>query len=342
MRSFPLSSHIVSLALLTASFTHSLCAADSRPQAVQQALKQRGFYFGEINGVVDDQTKGALKRFQIREGLTVTGEIDAGTVAALQNESPNSSDAALKKMSARERAQSVIQSDQEFLDKVESLEGRRTANSASSPPAAPTSIRPQQTFSNESPPAAAETTAEIGHSTSSAKTKVEQEAKKRKALSAEPTNLPAVAEHVDRSSSRGDAANERVSSRPSTITEMEMSDFLSDYMRAAEGPTPANEVSFYADEVDYFDNGKVSRSFIENDQRNYYRRWPVRDFQLVSPPQIDRLSGTDATMRFQIRYSLSGNKQTANGMTENLMRIRKAGRNGGLKIVAIRERKIRE
>src|SRR4029434_5175727 len=122
-----------------------------------------------------------------------------------------------------------------------------------------------------------------------------------------------VAEHIGNRSSRGDATDERVSSPPSAITEMEASDFLSEYIRAAEGPSPANEVSFYSDEGDYLDNGKVSRSFIENDQRNYYRRWPVRDFQLVSPPEIDRLSGTEATMHFQIRYSLSDNRRTCKG-----------------------------
>ena len=61
--------------------------------------------------------------------------------------------------------------------------------------------------------------------------------------------------------------------RSAAISEEEVREFVEDYLKAAEGPRPAGEVAFFSEKVDYFDSGKVSRQFIEKDQRNYYRRW---------------------------------------------------------------------
>lgn len=49
----------------------------------QRALKTEGYYSGAETGRMDEETAGAIKRFQIRNGLTVNGELDAGTRAAL-------------------------------------------------------------------------------------------------------------------------------------------------------------------------------------------------------------------------------------------------------------------
>lgn len=59
------------------------CAADERTAKIQAQLKERGFYFGEVDGKPGDETKAAVKRFQIRNGLAVTGETDPGTLEAL-------------------------------------------------------------------------------------------------------------------------------------------------------------------------------------------------------------------------------------------------------------------
>lgn len=49
----------------------------------QAALKTQGFYFGEVNGQEGTETTAALRRFQIRNGLQVTGKLNAETLAAL-------------------------------------------------------------------------------------------------------------------------------------------------------------------------------------------------------------------------------------------------------------------
>ena len=60
-----------------------LSRADDQTQAVQQALKDQGFYYGQIDGQGGPETDAAIRRYQIRQGLDVTGKLDAQTLASL-------------------------------------------------------------------------------------------------------------------------------------------------------------------------------------------------------------------------------------------------------------------
>ena len=57
--------------------------ADQTTSMVQQALKDQGFYYGDVNGQKTADTTAALRRYQIRNGLQITGEIDAETLRSL-------------------------------------------------------------------------------------------------------------------------------------------------------------------------------------------------------------------------------------------------------------------
>src|SRR5687768_10895217 len=57
--------------------------ADENVRALQSRLKAGGFYFGEINGTYDSDTAAAVTRYQIRNGLQITGKLDAPTSHAL-------------------------------------------------------------------------------------------------------------------------------------------------------------------------------------------------------------------------------------------------------------------
>jgi len=50
---------------------------------VQRSLAGQGLYRGPRNGVLNDATRSAIKRFQGSEDLPVTGQIDAFTWVAL-------------------------------------------------------------------------------------------------------------------------------------------------------------------------------------------------------------------------------------------------------------------
>ena len=57
--------------------------ADDNVSKVQRRLKAGGFYFGEINGRYDSDTAAGVTRYQIRNGLQITGKLDAPTRYAL-------------------------------------------------------------------------------------------------------------------------------------------------------------------------------------------------------------------------------------------------------------------
>src|SRR6266849_6242675 len=70
--------------------------ADQAIQNVQEALKDQGFYYGEITGKKNADTTAAIRRYQIRNGLQVTGELNEETLRALERVSPSSSPAIAK------------------------------------------------------------------------------------------------------------------------------------------------------------------------------------------------------------------------------------------------------
>src|SRR5580693_4230345 len=57
--------------------------ADPKMESVQQALKDEGFYYGEITGQKDADTTAAIRRYQIRNGLQITGDLNPETLKSL-------------------------------------------------------------------------------------------------------------------------------------------------------------------------------------------------------------------------------------------------------------------
>lgn len=57
--------------------------ADPLMESVQRALKDRGFYYGEITGQKDADTSAAIRRYQIRNGLKITGDLNPETQKSL-------------------------------------------------------------------------------------------------------------------------------------------------------------------------------------------------------------------------------------------------------------------
>ena len=62
-------------------FVVTLCAvslgrADQAIRSLQQTLKDQGFYYGAVTGDKSAETTAAIRRYQIRNGLPVTGEIN--------------------------------------------------------------------------------------------------------------------------------------------------------------------------------------------------------------------------------------------------------------------------
>lgn len=61
----------------------SLARADETVRQVQEELRKRNLYFGNIDGQTSPVLVDALKRYQTRKGFAVTGKVDADTATSL-------------------------------------------------------------------------------------------------------------------------------------------------------------------------------------------------------------------------------------------------------------------
>jgi peptidoglycan hydrolase-like protein with peptidoglycan-binding domain len=58
--------------------------ADQKIADAQQSLKDQGFYYGDVNGEKNTETSDAVRRYQIRNGLSVTGDLDDKTLESIR------------------------------------------------------------------------------------------------------------------------------------------------------------------------------------------------------------------------------------------------------------------
>ena len=65
----------------------SLVRADQAIRSLQQSLKNQGFYYGAVTGDKSAETSAAIRRYQIRNGLQVTGEINEETLRLVNSNS---------------------------------------------------------------------------------------------------------------------------------------------------------------------------------------------------------------------------------------------------------------
>ncbi len=70
---------LIAACLLGAVSAH----ADEMTLTVQKKLVARGFYSGEVDGEMGSQTAAAIRRYQLAEGLRVTGQLDSATLKSL-------------------------------------------------------------------------------------------------------------------------------------------------------------------------------------------------------------------------------------------------------------------
>ncbi len=69
--------------VLAMGFFVVAAAADDHLRTVQAKLKEGGFYFGKMDGAPSSELSAAVTRYQIRNGLEITGTLDPKTSKAL-------------------------------------------------------------------------------------------------------------------------------------------------------------------------------------------------------------------------------------------------------------------
>jgi len=91
---------------------------------------------------------------------------------------------------------------------------------------------------------------------------------------------------------------------------------------------------FFADRVDYYSMGIVSRNIIRQDAAKHEKKWPNRTYKVVGSPQIEKV-GSTYIVNTTLRFALANYKRVRTGRADNILKIQMI--NGTQKIVNVRE-----
>lgn len=249
--------------------------ADETVRQVQEELRKRNLYFGNIDGQESPELAGALKRYQKRKGFAVTGTVDPETATSLHVQ--------------------------------------------------PTTLASNKPGLPDGPVLKSDTASALPESQQLA---LQREAEEQPDIAAPspppPAEPPAPGQDLN----------------PEQVTKL-----VQDYLRDAETQDIAAQVKYFAFPVQYFDHGVVTEKFVADDTRNYVKRWPDRKYTLTQPVSFfasdsEGETNIEFTIAFELQNRARKEKNRASGRTKNWWTVRAEG--GELKIVAIREQRVRE
>ena len=313
---------IVLLAVAIAlAFAASIYADDYRPvdlvegwgpdnvRAVQEKLRDNGLYFGEIDGAYSSELAAALGRYQIRNGLPITGQLDAETSKALGAKPAVTTSSPNDQTRTSETWERLRKSDRQFPGRTVWRAASPSANETgiitgmppqSMPAATAPSMQSAESSAQESPPSGASIASDDGKSASPPPATVD--------------NSPA-----------------------SDISEERLRDYVGAFVLAGLDPQVSAEAAFFADRVQYYNEGMKDREKIRADLKRYDSRWPGRKFWLAGDITVEHQSGNRVQVTFPLRYELRNGAKRLSGKVDKTLILEPAGYS--LAIVAVTERK---
>jgi peptidoglycan hydrolase-like protein with peptidoglycan-binding domain len=268
------------------AFAASICADDYRlvglqegwgpdnVRAVQEKLRESGLYFGEIDGTYTSELAAALGRYQIRNGLPITGQLDVETSKALGTQPAVTASTPNDQRRTSETWERLRKSDQQFPGKTVWPAPSQSAN-------------------------------ETGITTG-----------------LPPRSAP--------------AATAAISVAPELSTER-LRDYVAAFVLAGLDPQVGSEADFFADRVQYYDDGLTGRDKIRKDLQQYVARWPQRRLWLDGDITVEPESYYRVRVTFPLRYELRNRGKHSSGKVDKTLVLDRIG--DDLQIVAVNERK---
>jgi peptidoglycan hydrolase-like protein with peptidoglycan-binding domain len=269
---------------------HTLSAgwAEDNVRQVQMKLREGGFYSAEIDGVYSSELAAALTRYQIRNGLPITGQLDVDTSKAL-----DAKPAVAASTGTREQSS-------------ETWRRLRTGD--------------QQT------PNKAQVTPTLGRNETIAS-----------AAGARPQKSPSLAAPIPNTKPASAPPATAGSSSANDISTERLRDYVGAFVLAGLDSHTGSETDFFADRVQYYDEGVIGREKIRKDLQRYAARWPERRFWLAGDVQVEPQNGNRVRVTFPLRYELSNGAKHKAGKINKTLVLEPAGND--LEIVAVNERK---
>lgn len=283
------------LPLLCLLFAPGVLRAQDDVRSVQEELRRRSLYFGDVNGRDSAELREATKRYQQRKGFAATGAPDRETLKSLGLVPRSASDPAPQELAWPE--ETVLPSD-EKIDTVAVADALNEETGIT-----PAAVVPKKL-------------AQRARSSS---------AKRRAANAGGPA--PVV-----------DAAQKSKSSP--VIAPTELAKFASDYFAAMSSNDIKRQLKFYADNVNYYQNGVIDRRIVEQTLRRYHARWPNRRYTMGKEVRYGGINSRgEIMMTFPVTFTLKDGRRTVTGQTDNRLSISAA--TADPRIASISEQRIR-
>ena len=302
------------IALFTVTIGLSLAAAvlaDDNVREVQTKLSDEGLYFGEVDGAYSSDLSAALTRYQVRKGLPITGQLDvetAGTLGAKPAVGPSTA---------------AAEPGSETWRRLRKHERRTSISERRSDTVAPEE--------RQRPSAGSEETSTETQSTSASAPKARTSAETAEAEPAPPAEAQSSSETV------------KPAGAPSATTSADefgtqrLRDYVAAFVLAGLDRNVGGEAEFFADRVEYYDQGTMDREKIREDLKRYDERWPERHFWIAGTINVEPQSENRVQVTFPLGFKLrNGSKQSAGKVNKTLV-LESAS--DDLQIVAVNERK---
>jgi len=293
---------LVFLAIATGLALAGAASADENVRAVQNKLHDDGFYSGQIDGAYSSELSAALTRYQIRHGLPITGQLDEDTSKELDAKPAvtNSSTGGEQSSETWHRLRRGQQ---------------RPSTSARQSETAAADARETSSPRNEEP---AETNTGTPSEESTQDTSSNSSEMARSPLASPATAL-----------ATGSPAPEFSTER--------LRDYVAAFVLAGLDRNVGAESDFFADRVEYYDQGTMDREKVRDDLKRYDERWPERHFWVAGTINIEPQSDNRVRVTFPLGFKLRNGNKTLNGKVSKTLLLEPAG--SDFQIVAVNERK---
>jgi hypothetical protein len=114
-------------------------------------------------------------------------------------------------------------------------------------------------------------------------------------------------------------------------------DYVGAFVLAGLDPHVGSEAEFFADRVQYYDEGIIGREKIRKDLQHYAAHWPDRRFWLDGQINVEPQNGNRVRVTFPLRYDLRNGTKHSSGKIDKTLVLQSDG--DDLQIVAVNERK---
>jgi hypothetical protein len=114
-------------------------------------------------------------------------------------------------------------------------------------------------------------------------------------------------------------------------------DYVAAFVLAGLDRNVGAEVEFFADRVEYYDQGMMEREKIREDLKGYDERWPERHFWITGTINIEPQNDNRVRVTFPLGFKLRNANRIVTGKVDKTLVLEPVG--DDLQIIAVNERK---